>query len=1050
MLAVMGLLVVTTAVVAFVAWQLSQRPIDSLWLANRLNAALSESAAPVRVAFGAVSLSWAGFRAGVDVPVDMRVSDLRLSDQTGRTIATAQDAQMGFSITDLIRGEIFPRSVEVQHAFVILTRESANLITPPGEPAPADAGQQRPADMDKAGAYLIPAPLRRLHFRDTDIVFRDPAAKLDLHTQHMDLNVQRRRDGHVLGVLTAPLKIGSATTEVRASLDLVPNGQSSAELRVDPLRPAAMANSDAFSFLKPLDVPVALTARTELDRNWYPASIEAGLRFGPGRILLGQGSAPVLGGFARLSGSLSRMTLSRLHLDLMQAADGQTEAADLTGTITHASDRLTAEMTLTGNHIEAGDLPTLWPPGVGGGARPWIAQHILSGLAQGTADFTLEADERLHDVVVTKATGDLDVANAAFTWIDNVPPIEQATAHLHLADPDTLVITLSAGKQRIGGNRPSLQVSDGWMRIVGLTLKDQYADLRVGVKGPVTSAMALLSEPRLHLLSSHPIGLKPAAGSVSGTLTFQFPLEYKLTIDDVAIKADTHLSDVRLADVIGNNALDDGGFDMTVDREGLALKGQAKLASIPISLSGSMDFRDGPPDQVVETVAMAGTASVADLGAAGLKVDDVLAGSVGMVATLTERRGGAGSLAVTGDLSAATLTVPALDFKRKMGSSGRLSANLQLRNDRMIGIDHIAVTGDDVALAGSASLPPNGPSQFVLDRVELGKTAGHGSVRIAPDGAMQITLEGPSIDLSAKLAETGTHGGEQTSTPPWALDARFDRAILAHQEAAKDVIVAITAGGEKVGVLDLAGSMETNGKTEGPADGAFRVRVAASGGKRVVSVQAADAGRFLRGLDAISGLNGGRLTVDGELPAGLGLAPMTGTASLEGVVVRNSPVLGKLLQAVTLYGLVDALRGPGMMFSRIAAPFRYDGYDVFVDSLVAQNSSLGLTARGRIAMGAGPSEVQGTIVPAYFFNALPGKLPLVGKLFSPEQGGGLFAWRYSVTGPIGNPSVGINPVSALTPGFLRGLFGIFGRQTPAEPPGDDSAAREAAQQTSHP
>ena len=1038
MLAVMGVSVVTTAVVAFVVWQLSQRPIDSLWLANRVNAALSESAAPVRVAFGAVSLSWAGFRAGADMPIDMRVSDLRLSDQTGRTIATADDAQLGFSVTDLIRGEIFPRSVEVRHAFVILTRESANLITP------ADAGQQRPADLDRGGTRFIPAPLRWLHFRDTDIVFRDPAAKLDLHTQHMDLNVQRRRDGHVQGVLTAPVQIGTARTEIRASLDLVPDGQSSAELRVEPLRPAAMADSAAFGFLKPLDVPVALIARAELDRHWYPASIEAGLRFGPGQILLGQGAIPVLGGFARLNGSPSRMTVSRLHLDLMQAADGETETADLTGTISHASDRLTAEMTLTANHIEAADLPTLWPPGVGGGARPWIAQHILGGLARGTADFTLEADERLHGVTVTKATGDLDVANAAFTWIDNVPPIEQATAHLHLTDPDTLVITVSAGRQRIGGNRPSLQISDGWMRIVGLTLKDQYADLRVGVKGPVTSAMALLSEPRLHLLSSHPIALKPTAGNVSGTMTFQFPLEYRLTIDDVAIKADTHLSDVRLADVIGHNALEDGGFDMTVDREGLTFKGQGNLASIPITLSGSMDFRNGPPEQVVETVVMAGAASVTALGAAGLKVDNVLAGSVGMVATLTERRGGVGSLAVTGDLSGATLMVSALDFRRKMGPNGQLSANLRLRNDRMIGIDHIAVTGEGVALAGSASLPPNGPSQFVLDRIELGRTAGHGSVRIAPDGTTAIALEGPLIDLSAKLAETGSHHGEQASMPPWTLDARFDRAILAHEEAARGVMVAIAAGGEKVGLVDLAGSMETGGKTGGPTDGAFRVRVVASGGKRVVSVQAADAGRFLRGLDVISGLNGGRLAVDGELPAGLGLAPMTGTASLEGVVVRNSPVLGKLLQAVTLYGLVDALRGPGMMFSRIAAPLRYDGHDVFVDNLVAQNSSLGLTAQGRIAMGAGPSEVHGTIVPAYFFNALPGKLPLIGRLFSPEQGGGLFAWRYSVTGPIGNPNVGINPVSALTPGFLRGLFGLFGRPTPAPPPGDYSASRQTS------
>src|SRR6202012_3653503 len=103
---------------------------------------------------------------------------------------------------------------------------------------------------------------------------------------------------------------------------------------------------------------------------------------------------------------------------------------------------------------------------------------------------------------------------------------------------------------------------------------------------------------------------------------------------------DTPLSDVRLADVISHNALEAGGFDMIVDRAGLSLKGQAQLASIPVTLTGSMDFRDGPPDQVVETVVMTGGASVAELGAAGLKVDDVLAGSVGLMATLTERRGG--------------------------------------------------------------------------------------------------------------------------------------------------------------------------------------------------------------------------------------------------------------------------------------------------------------------------------------------------------------------------------------------------------------------------
>ena len=47
------------------------------------------------------------------------------------------------------------------------------------------------------------------------------------------------------------------------------------------------------------------------------------------------------------------------------------------------------------------------------------------------------------------------------------------------------------------------------------------------------------------------------------------------------------------------------------------------------------------------------------------------------------------------------------------------------------------------------------------------------------------------------------------------------------------------------------------------------------------------------------------------------------------------------------------------------------------------------------------------------------------KLFSPEEGGGVFAARYTMRGPLADPDVFVNPLSALTPGFLREIFGIF-------------------------
>ncbi len=115
----------------------------------------------------------------------------------------------------------------------------------------------------------------------------------------------------------------------------------------------------------------------------------------------------------------------------------------------------------------------------------------------------------------------------------------------------------------------------------------------------------------------------------------------------------------------------------------------------------------------------------------------------------------------------------------------------------------------------------------------------------------------------------------------------------------------------------------------------------------------------------------------------------------------------------------------------MVAPFRFDDDTLTLASARAFSASLGFTAKGSADLAARTLDMTGTIVPAYALNALPGRIPLVGRLFSPERGGGLFAATYSVRGSFDNPRVGVNPLATLTPGFLRGLFGIFGKAQPA-------------------
>ena len=230
-------------------------------------------------------------------------------------------------------------------------------------------------------------------------------------------------------------------------------------------------------------------------------------------------------------------------------------------------------------------------------------------VTHGTVSLVIEADQTLHDLVLTKASGELDGVNAAFTWLDDMPPIEHAAVHLRLANPDMIEIHLTGGRQRVGGQAADLRIKDGLMHITGLSLQDQKADIHVQVEGQILSTLALLSEPRLHLLSVHPLALKPGGGEASATLDVRFPLQADIQIDDVFIHADAHLTQFRMPDVVGDRELSDGIFDLGVDKDNLRFKGSGSLAAVAVTIEGKVDFTSGPPDQVVQKITVGGRPS---------------------------------------------------------------------------------------------------------------------------------------------------------------------------------------------------------------------------------------------------------------------------------------------------------------------------------------------------------------------------------------------------------------------------------------------------------
>jgi hypothetical protein len=1054
-------LVITLAVllgvgIAAMSWRLSQGPVDLPWLASRLEEAANANGGPTRLAIGSVALNWEGFRLGVDSPLDLRLTNVTVIDQSGRRRMDIPRAEVSLSLYGLILGRIEPRVVVIDGPRLTLLRAADGTLsldlgslteaTDNGEPAPAgpaatDAtpiadllavlAKPPTADRDRTSNALL-GRLRVVRVRDARVAMVDRQFGTTLRAPQAQIDLTRRPGGGVDGTADLTLVLGEQRARLTTSATLAAGATGThLRARLTPVTPGVLAQAvPTLTMLSALDAPVGIEADLDLDASLAVREGRVTLRAAAGEVRLGNGVVPIANAVLVASGTPEAIALQTLRVSLIGHPGGQPTIVETHGTLQREAGRLNAAVSIDLDQADFADLGRLWPEGIASDTRTWLVENIPAGMARdGHVDIGLAASQDLSSVALTRASGTLDGDGLQVFWLRPVPPIDNGQAQLRILDPDTLEIAVTSGRQKLRNQKDSaagLQIRSGRMRITGLTQKDQFSTIDADVAGSVPDVLALLHEPRLGLLDRHPIDLKNPAGQATMKLSVVLPLDKKVTMNDIAIHTQGRLDGVHLGAVVAGRDVDQGVFDLDATNDGLKANGRALLASIPARLDVAMDFRGGPPTQVVQSITASGQPDARQLASAGLDATAVLAGPMQLQANLTEHRNGQGQVAITADLTSAELAVPSLEWRKPRDAPAKASVQMALDHDRLVGIGNIQLDGDGVGVRASADVKDARITLVRVDRGMLGRTDLHGTVKL-PDpsggGPIVADIAGSTIDLAPRLAHRSPARKpvqpkvEPPPGPPWTVAARFDRALMANGETISQLAISAENDGRVIQRLRVDGQTGSHAP--------FLMQIVPDKAGRRFTASAGDAGQLLHGLDLVNSMQGGRLSVQAHYDDARQDRPLSGTANIEEFRIRDAPALGKLLQAMTLYGLVEVMQGAGLGFSRMVAPFQLTDDALNLTDARAFSSSLGLTMKGKIDLDAEQLDMQGTIVPAYFFNALLGNIPLVGKLFSPERGGGVFAASYTLHGPLNDPEVFVNPLTALTPGFLRGLFGIF-------------------------
>ncbi|MCX8505816.1 MAG: AsmA-like C-terminal domain-containing protein, partial [Alphaproteobacteria bacterium] len=244
------------------------------------------------------------------------------------------------------------------------------------------------------------------------------------------------------------------------------------------------------------------------------------------------------------------------------------------------------------------------------------------------------------------------------------------------------------------------------------------------------------------------------------------------------------------------------------------------------------------------------------------------------------------------------------------------------------------------------------------------------------------------------------------------LDLAFDQVKMAHQSIFQSVMLTGLFKQDKWQKLDLTAKLDANSRLE------FHLSPAEN--YRELTFTSNNAGLILSSLGISETLMGGAIDVKARLENDQWEGNYH--INMKNYRLVKAPVMARILAVVSITSIPDLMAGEGIVFQDLNVELRRVEKGWEIKSLLARGSSLGLALKGLILGREHELNLDGTVVPLYGISKIVGAIPVVGQILTGGAAGGIFAWSFYIHGKPEQPEVGVNPLSALTPGFLRSLI----------------------------
>lgn len=1062
------------------AWWLSSGPIKLTFLSPYIEEALSPEDGTLAVEIDDTMLVWAGW----DRAVDIRVRNLRLRNFVREELALLPDISIGLSLRALARGMIAPTSLEIISPRVTGIRDKSGQISIGFTPNEKDALAPENAILLRLLGELMSSPdpdqpfgyLREIIIKNANLALDDrmlgntwraPSSDIEIRRDdngiraagHVDLDIDGQRsriDGEAFfNAKTNKLHLATNFAgfdpgllarnsdnpfwRKLAAFDLAMSGELGLQLtlgadveaaqfnvstRLGEFRGDIVFGADGYSYRS--NVEIKNVPGTRLNEI-YPelatfASIKAALDgrltvFGTidGRVIesefeieLGAGdvalpkllprSIPIRGGQlrGRMEDDFSRFQIRDANL----ALDKGQAALNITGGTVGAN--LSVRVDGIVRDIPVDHVDQYWPQKIGTDARDWIIPNIRGGtVREARVGFVLRMQKNDTSTSnLESLNGAIQVTGATVNYFDPMPVAEQVGANMTFTK-DRFDIAVTTG--RLG----SIKLRQGSVVITGLNDIDQYIAIDFEADGPVKDAMTLLDQKPLEFIGPFGLDLPTVSGSAAARVNLKFLLAKNLTPKDVAVGAAANLKAMTLRGF--GVDLTDGDLSMAITGKGMNITGVGRLNGVPVSLNWNEDFAQAKG--IVRRIGLNGNLNQAARVALNLPPLEILKGDVATKATYTSFTDGRIEIVANADLKTATVDLPAIQWRKPAGTDGSAYVFVIQNKSGDTLIEDLSVETGDMRL--SARIVPSkgggGISKAEIRNFEFAGNQMRGIVSAMDNSGYEVRLSGKQINV-APLME-----GE-TIDMPLSIQANFDKVLFGGNKVLHNVIVSqLSRNGPKWSRIALDANLTAG---QDGAKSTLKVSFLPTKNGQRLRVDSNNGGLLLQTFDWSNKVLGGQLRIEG-LQAKPD-SPINGAFVFNNFKVKEAPAFARVLQYASLTGIFSALGQKGLDFDSLQGRFTYNNDVIRTNDTIAKGSDLGVTIEGSLAIEKETVNMSGAVIPNYTLNQIIKSVPVIGPIMT--GGEGVFAANYNITGPLGDPTVNVNPLSVLAPGLLRKLI----------------------------